>query len=249
MPVAPSAARSAHRRALLKRFAAAVVVALFVAACGAGGDDAGTAGDPVASDGTPIADDVEPDEVVPEDVESGDVESDDVGSGELGSTDVAPPSAPATDTSPAEPPGVQPEGFTVGTVRITEPDGEVCEVCVWLADTADERARGLMGVTDLGGAAGMLFVFEQPISTSFYMFQTPRPLSIAWFGADGTYVAQTEMTPCLDDSSDACARYAPGDEYLTALEVWSGDLPAIGVGPGSTLELVSTSEATSCATL
>ncbi|HYN34279.1 MAG TPA: hypothetical protein VES40_16765, partial [Ilumatobacteraceae bacterium] len=48
------------------------------------------------------------------------------------------------------PGGQQPEGFSTVTARITDTDGQICEVCVWLADTPEERAQGLMGVTDLG---------------------------------------------------------------------------------------------------
>jgi uncharacterized membrane protein (UPF0127 family) len=153
------------------------------------------------------------------------------------------------DVEPDVEPGVLPEGFTTARVRIAEPDGEVCEVCVWLADNSDERSRGLMGVTDLGDAAGMLFVFDQVTSGSFYMFQTPRPLSIAWFAADGTHLTETEMAPCLGVPSDECARYSPDADYLTALEVWSGGLADLGVGPGSRRELVTGSEAASCASL
>ena len=65
------------------------------------------------------------------------------------------------------PSGQQPEGFSTMMAQITEADGEICEVCVWLADTSDERARGLMGVTDLGDAVGMVFRFEEPIDGSF----------------------------------------------------------------------------------
>ena len=39
------------------------------------------------------------------------------------------------DGTTASPQGVQPEGFTTVTARLTEVNGEVCEVCVWLADT------------------------------------------------------------------------------------------------------------------
>jgi hypothetical protein len=41
------------------------------------------------------------------------------------------PDASTTDTdSPSA--GQQPEGFTTIRALITEPDGEVCEVCLWL---------------------------------------------------------------------------------------------------------------------
>ena len=57
-----------------------------------------------------------------------------------------------TTTDPTAEAGRQPEGFTTIQALITETDGEVCEVCLWLADDSAERGRGLMGVTDLGVA-------------------------------------------------------------------------------------------------
>jgi uncharacterized membrane protein (UPF0127 family) len=143
-------------------------------------------------------------------------------------------------------PGGQPEGFTTVTARITEVDGEVCEVCVWLADTPEERARGLMGVTDLGDAAGMVFEFEEPVVGVFYMFQTPTPLSIAWFAPGGEHVGSTDMAPCLDSDAGNCPLYSPGLEYDLALEVFEGDLADLDVGPGARMELVDGTEAERC---
>lgn len=140
----------------------------------------------------------------------------------------------------------EPDGFsTIGAV-VTDADGEQCEVCLWLADTADERARGLMGVTDLGAADGMLFRFDEPTSGSFYMFQTPTPLSIAWFGSDGELVGSADMSPCVDGPAEDCARYSPGDEYEIAIEVFQGDLASLGIGPGARIELIGGSEADRC---
>ena len=165
--------------------------------------------------------------------------------------------APATDdTSPADPGsstgGVQPEGFTTVTARITEDDGEVCEVCLWLADSVEERGRGLMGVTDLGDAAGMAFVFDEPVQGGFLMYQTPTPLSIAWFAPDGSLVSRADMAPCLDMAYDECPRYRPEQPYDLAIEVFddgSGDaLAALGIGPGARVELLPGTEAPECDT-
>jgi uncharacterized membrane protein (UPF0127 family) len=141
-------------------------------------------------------------------------------------------------------PGQQPEGFSTMTARITEPDGQVCDVCVWLADTPEERGRGLMGVTDLGDPVGMVFRFDEPTDGPFYMFQTPTPLSIAWF--DDALVGSTDMAPCLDLPAGDCPRYSPGAEYDLALEVFEGGLADLGVGPGSQLELMDGTETDGC---
>ena len=96
--------------------------------------------------------------------------------------------------------GVEPDGFTTAMVEITKADGTVCEVCMWLADSGGERGQGLMGVTSLGTPEGMAFVREEPTAGSFFMFQTVTPLSIAWFGADGSLVSTSDMDPCLSET-------------------------------------------------
>jgi uncharacterized membrane protein (UPF0127 family) len=154
------------------------------------------------------------------------------------------PDASAPDTASGA--GQQPEGFTTIRALITEADGEVCEVCLWLADDATERGRGLMGVTDLGDAVGMAFRFDEATSGSFYMFQTPTPLSIAWFAPNGAHVGSADMEPCLDTPAGECPLYSPGASYDLAIEVFDGGLGPLGLGPGSRVELIEGSEAERC---
>ena len=178
--------------------------------------------------------------------------------GPSAATQEAPAASTGGDTTPddtgAGSPtgGVLPEGFTTVTARITEADGDVCEVCLWLADSTEERSRGLMGVTDLGDAAGMAFVFEEAFRGAFYMYRTPTPISIAWFAPDGSFVESADMTPCLDTPSEDCPRYRPEQSYDLAIEVFgdgTGDaLAALGIGPGARVELVPGSEAPECDT-
>lgn len=153
-----------------------------------------------------------------------------------------------TTTTPDSTPtsGAQPDGFNTIQARITEADGEVCEVCLWLADDASERGRGLMGVTDLGDAVGMAFLFEGATSGSFYMFQTPSPLSIAWFAPDGGHVGAADMEPCLDTPAGDCPLYSPGAQYDLAIEVFEGGLEPLGLVAGSRVELIEGSEAERC---
>jgi uncharacterized membrane protein (UPF0127 family) len=157
-------------------------------------------------------------------------------------------SAPAA-SGPAPAGGVQPEGFTTVTARVTASDGEVCEVCLWLADSDEERGRGLMGVTDLGDAAGMAFVFDPATTGSFYMYRTPTPLSIAWFGDDGAWVGATDMEPCLDATSERCDLYSPGGAaYTVGVETFAGGLEPLLMVDGSVIELIAGTEAPQCQT-
>ena len=107
--------------------------------------------------------------------------------------------------------------------------------CALLAATEEQRAQGLMRVTDLKGYPGMVFRYDVDVTTGFYMRNTPMPLSIAWFAADGTFVSSADMAPC-DDRSD-CPTYGATAPYRFALEVPQGELAALGIGPGSKLEL------------
>jgi uncharacterized membrane protein (UPF0127 family) len=142
--------------------------------------------------------------------------------------------------------GVQPEGFTTAMVEIIKADGTICEVCMWLADTAEERGRGLMGVTDLGTAEGMAFVFERPTSGSFYMFQTVTPLSIGWFAPGGALVSTADMAPCESDDSSQCDRFPAGAEFDLAIEVFQGDLGEVGIEPGASARVLEGTEAKAC---
>ena len=154
-------------------------------------------------------------------------------------------SAPES-TDAALDPGVSPEGFTTATVEITKADGEVCEVCMWLADSSAERGQGLMGVTSLGTPEGMAFVWEQPTSGAFFMFETVTPLSIAWFDAGGSLVSTVDMEPCLSENSSDCERFPSGGAYVLAIEVFQGDLAAIGITDEATARLLPGTEATDC---
>ncbi len=116
------------------------------------------------------------------------------------------------------------------------------EMCALLAATEQQRAQGLMKVTDLDGYPGMVFRYSGDSSGAFYMRNTPMPLSIAWFDGAGQFVSSTDMAPC-EDRSD-CPVYAATGPYRYALEVPQGQLAALGIGPGSVLELTGTCPST-----
>jgi hypothetical protein len=94
-----------------------------------------------------------------------------------------------------------------------------------------------MGVTELGPADGMVFVYAGPASGQFWMFGTPMPLSIAFFAADGGFVSSTDMEPCVTGPPAACPRYSAAGPYVAAIEVPQGGFTELGIGPGSRLAL------------
>ncbi len=186
--------------------------------------------------GEPIPGDTNADEPIPGDTIPGDRTDDSAaGAGSVG--DLARDEGIVT-RAPDATETVFPEGYGSVSARITSAAGDECEVCLWLADDDALRQRGLMGVTDLGAAVGMAFRWEQPREGNFFMFQTPTPLSIAWFDANGEHVGQADMEPCLVDDSAVCERYGADAPYTVAIEMFGGQLGAVGLGPGSTVELL-----------
>jgi uncharacterized membrane protein (UPF0127 family) len=120
-------------------------------------------------------------------------------------------------------------GFGQVAATITAADGTTCDVCLLSAETDAQRARGLMEVTDeeLGGYDGMVFVYGADSSGSFWMRNTPMPLSIAYFDEDRRLVSTVDMEPCADDPS--CPSYPAGGAFRYALEVPQGGLDEVGV--------------------
>jgi hypothetical protein len=129
----------------------------------------------------------------------------------------------------------RPSGFATARAVVTEADGSTCELCVWLADTSSQRRLGLMFVTDLGVADGMAFRYPRSHSGTFWMKNTPLPLSIAFFAPDGAYLESFDMAPCPDGT---CPKYATPDDFLVAVEVPQGHLEELGLSAGSTLQLL-----------
>lgn len=90
---------------------------------------------------------------------------------------------------------------------------------VAVADDAGERSRGLMGVADLGGLDGMLFVYSADTEATFWMKNTPIPLDVAFFDSEGELVDLLRMEPC---AADPCRTYSAGARYRYAIEVPAG---------------------------
>ncbi len=96
---------------------------------------------------------------------------------------------------------------------------------VAVADTDERRSQGLMGVTDLGGLDGMVFVLPEPSVSGFWMKNTLIALDIAFFATDGSLLGVEAMEPCM---SDPCPTYGVEQPWQWAIEVPAGrfdDLP------------------------
>lgn len=135
---------------------------------------------------------------------------------------------------PGDPARVPLDGFDEIAITVTPAGGgQLLAWCLLAAFTPAQRARGLMTVTDLQGYSGMAFVYEQDVTSAFYMRNTPTPLSIAWIDAAGGVVSTADMAPCED--RQGCPTYPPAGSYRTAIEVFQGQLADLGITPGATV--------------
>jgi uncharacterized membrane protein (UPF0127 family) len=129
------------------------------------------------------------------------------------------------------------EGFGEAAVEVETPEGTVNRWCLLVAETPEQRQRGLMEVTDetLGGHDGMLFRFEDETTVGFWMRNTPMPLTVAYIDADGGLVSTADMEPCLGEAAAAgdCPSYPSAGPYRWAIEVPQGRMPALGILPGA----------------
>lgn len=107
-------------------------------------------------------------------------------------------------------------GLPTATVAL---DGARLNVAV--AETADARRRGLMGVDDLGSLDGLLFSYPGPTVTSFHMRGVPIALDIAFFDAAGRLLAVLPMTVC---PADPCPSYEAPGPFRWAIETEAGGL-------------------------
>lgn len=147
-------------------------------------------------------------------------------------------------SSPSAHPRPAPAGFPFAPIRLGgTADGDL-SWCVLVAATPALQNQGLMWVTDrlLSGYDGMLFRWNHDTTETFWMRNTPQPLSIAFFAADGALVSSTNMAPCGDRAD--CPSYSAAGPYRYALEVPQGQLPL--AGPGASLHLTPASTGGSC---
>ncbi|MEJ8837152.1 DUF192 domain-containing protein [Ramlibacter sp. AN1133] len=97
---------------------------------------------------------------------------------------------------------------------------------VYVARSDEERAQGLMHRRELPPDEGMLFVCDACQVLSFWMKDTPLPLSIAFLREDGTVLKVADLQPhdLEGESSEHAVRFV--------LEVNQGWFDERALGPG-----------------
>jgi uncharacterized membrane protein (UPF0127 family) len=137
-------------------------------------------------------------------------------------------------TGPTDPRSISPDQIPPSLVGrpLTIAEIGALELLVAVADTPESRRRGLMGVDDFGTVEGMVFVFDAPTETSFYMKDVPVPLDIAFVGTDGTVLEVLTMALC---TAEPCPLYHSHAPFIWAVETPSGVLA--GIAPGDRFSL------------
>ncbi len=118
-------------------------------------------------------------------------------------------------------------------LNIQKSDGSTVCVNAELAVKPEERNFGFMERKKIPEGTGMLFVFEYDQILSFWMKNTPTPLSIAYITKDGKIKDIFDMTPYSLASivSTGYVRYA--------LEVPQGWFSKNGIKTGDSVNLSS----------
>ena len=119
----------------------------------------------------------------------------------------------------------------VKDIKIIRQDGTEFIVSAEIAEKAEDRNHGFMERKNIPDGTGMLFIFEKDQILSFWMKNTPHPLSIAYIDSKGKIRNIYDMTPYSLSSivSTVSVRYA--------LEVPQGWYKKNGINEGDAVIL------------
>ena len=101
---------------------------------------------------------------------------------------------------------------------------------VELADSGDERARGLMFRESLSRSSGMLFIYPTPRTVSFWMQNTLIPLDMIFVDTSGT-VRKVHRSSIPRDTTGISS----DSQIVAVLEISGGLSEAMGISPGTVL--------------
>ena len=121
-----------------------------------------------------------------------------------------------------------------GNLTVAGSGGPKLSLHVQIAETAQSREQGLMGVKKMPDQVGMAFLFGELPSTGFWMKDTLIPLDIAFWDSQGGIVTTFTMTPCR---ANPCHLYQPATPYAGSVEMKAGLLAARGIKAGDKVTL------------
>lgn len=119
----------------------------------------------------------------------------------------------------------------------SEPSVELAgkRYAVEIADSEDERARGLMFRDQMEIDHGMLFIHEYEEPQAYWMKNTKIPLDILYFDNARKLVAQQrDVPPC--SAGDACPSYPSNKPARYVLELNAGQAAQLKLQDGAELK-------------
>lgn len=96
-----------------------------------------------------------------------------------------------------------------------------------VASTLAEQERGLSKTRHIG--PGMLFLWQEPATRTFWMRNTWVPLQVGFFDREGRLFQIEDMRPDTD------TRHTSGRPVKLALELGQGQYQLLGFQPGETM--------------
>jgi uncharacterized membrane protein (UPF0127 family) len=95
-------------------------------------------------------------------------------------------------------------------------------VAAEMAETPEERSKGLMYRTSMGELEAMIFSFERSARQTFWMYHTRIPLTVIFLD-DGLKIVDIQnMAPCPGEDPGACPVYTSRVNARHAIEVNQG---------------------------
>lgn len=107
--------------------------------------------------------------------------------------------------------------FTDSLAFISAQGDTVAAISIAVADEPQERARGLMHVTELGSNEGMLFIFKKEQPLKFWMANTPLSLDIMFVNSQKKIIRIHHSVPPFTKEN-----FASGQPALYAVETNGG---------------------------
>ncbi|SNR45608.1 DUF192 domain-containing protein [Paracoccus sediminis] len=116
---------------------------------------------------------------------------------------------------------------------IFETPGGPVPIAVEVADDDAERARGLMYRRTLSEGTGMLFIYDDPRTVSFWMRNTYIPLDLVFLDQGGVIRHIRRNAVPLDETPiPGAAAGDPEPERQMVLEIGGGEADRLGLAVG-----------------
>lgn len=142
----------------------------------------------------------------------------------------SPDTAPPSETSQSPELNDQAQSLPITATALIA--GEVIELEV--AQTPDQQALGLMYRTSLPDDRGMLFPFDRPRFTRFWMRNVEISLDMIFLAGDEVVAIAQDVPPCREA---VCPTYGPDTQVTQVIELRGGRAEELGLEVGDRISI------------